>query len=129
VCLLLAFSLPRAFLRQPITVANNFAWATNRTNIHGQRGGTGDYLQHRHLRKVDCSTNASLSNIHINKTRVLVAGTKQKQILGSPDCPLSLLALQSVFTVTNNSINQTNMAGSVCHKASIYDVYYLKRCL
>jgi hypothetical protein len=45
-------------------------------------------------------THQTLSNLFrdfqyicFNQTRVLVAGTKQKQTLGGPDCPQSLLAL------------------------------------
>jgi hypothetical protein len=53
-------------------------------------------IVHRFLRKVDCSTYISLWNIHFNKTRALVAGTKQSRHacyrLGSPDCSVSMPA-------------------------------------
>ncbi len=79
----------------------------------------------------------SLWNIHFNKTRALVEGTKQSRQawnrLGSPDCPFSLPAWSAhlscwpawfcfvpatsayssecVFATATNSTNQTNKAG------------------
>jgi hypothetical protein len=67
---------------------------------------------HRYLRKVDCLTHVSLWNIHYNTTQALVASTKQKEILGSPDCPMGMLALLSahywglLFSVFAGSIDK-----------------------
>jgi hypothetical protein len=53
------------------------------------------YITHRYLIEVDCSTRISLQNIHFNKTRALVVGTKQNKHPWLPCQPVCLSALSA----------------------------------